>query len=68
MVRVADVRTNLPYAEATIFAGFDQKDVSEGNVRPACELHARWPANYGDVYFRLSDGGLYDSGGRCDGS
>ncbi|KAF2489094.1 hypothetical protein BU16DRAFT_567278 [Lophium mytilinum] len=57
---VAD--TNQPYANAAIYGNFDKTNSMAGNVQPGCKLQAQWPANYGDVYFDVSDGCLYDSG------
>ncbi|KAF2805435.1 uncharacterized protein BDZ99DRAFT_574380 [Mytilinidion resinicola] len=57
---VAD--NNQPYASAAIYGNFDKTNSMNGNVQPGCKLQAQWPANYGDVYFDVSDGCLYDSG------
>ncbi|KAI9853989.1 MAG: hypothetical protein M1813_001598 [Trichoglossum hirsutum] len=64
---------NQPYSQATIYANFNAGDTVADNVTPGCELSARWPSNYGDVYFG-EDNCLYDSGGNriydecCKGS
>jgi hypothetical protein len=52
---------NQPYSTATLYGGFDSAVTIAGNVQPGCELDARWPANYGDIYFHADDGCLYDS-------
>ncbi|KAF2494892.1 hypothetical protein BU16DRAFT_618860 [Lophium mytilinum] len=53
---------NQPYSTTPIYAGFDATDVFSENVTPGCLLSARWPANYGDVYFG-DDNCLHDSSG-----
>jgi hypothetical protein len=41
-------------------SGFPSNHTNTIQEKATCELQARWPANYGDVYFG-ADGCLYDS-------
>ncbi|KAH7145441.1 meiotically up-regulated gene family-domain-containing protein [Dactylonectria estremocensis] len=50
-----------PYSTALILSGFDSSNDNRLHASATCQLQARWPANYGDVYFG-QDGCLYDSG------
>ncbi|KAH7165227.1 meiotically up-regulated gene family-domain-containing protein [Dactylonectria macrodidyma] len=50
-----------PYSTALILSGFDSSSDNRLHATATCQLQARWPANYGDVYFG-QDGCLYDSG------
>ncbi|KAH0565466.1 hypothetical protein GP486_001147 [Trichoglossum hirsutum] len=64
---------NQQYSQATIYAKFDVNVTIAGDVTPGCELNARWPSNYGDIYFG-EDNCLYDGEGKriydecCNGS
>ncbi|KAN0070372.1 hypothetical protein V8E54_011241 [Elaphomyces granulatus] len=49
-----------PYSTTLILSGYDSSDPYSPQQSAKCELQARWPANYGDVYFG-ADGCLYDS-------
>ncbi|KAH7013886.1 hypothetical protein EDB80DRAFT_836102, partial [Ilyonectria destructans] len=49
-----------PYSTALILSGFDSSVDNHLHALATCQLQARWPANYGDVYFG-EDGCLYDS-------
>jgi hypothetical protein len=52
-----------PDSTVLILSGFDSSDPYSAQQAATCELNARWPSNYGDVYFG-ADGCLYDSGGN----
>ena len=52
-----------PYSTADILSGFNNTDQNSLKAMPTCQLNARWPANYGDVFFE-DDGCLYDSSGN----
>ncbi|KAI5460953.1 hypothetical protein BGZ63DRAFT_425415 [Mariannaea sp. PMI_226] len=52
--------TDDQYGTTLILSGFDSNDKLDPNVKATCQLQARWPSNYGDVYFG-ADGCLYDS-------
>jgi hypothetical protein len=60
---IIDVASNPsnPYSTALILSGYNSSDFWSSQQLGKCELQARWPANYGDVYFGV-DGCLYDSG------
>jgi hypothetical protein len=58
--RQLDVISDDPYSTALILSGYDSSDPYSPQQSAKCELQARWPANYGDVYFG-ADGCLYDS-------
>jgi Meiotically up-regulated gene family len=51
------------YGTALILSGFDATNNNSLKSTAAFQLNARWPANYGDVYFE-ADGCLYDSSGN----
>src|ERR1700722_3753888 len=51
-----------PYSTADILSGFNNTDQNSLKAMPTCQLNARWPADYGDIYFR--DGCLYASSGN----
>ncbi|ORY09390.1 peptidase S8/S53 domain-containing protein [Clohesyomyces aquaticus] len=58
-----NVRTqNAPWFTTTIYANFKPDDYTWGNVNPGCKIPARWPANFGDIYFKADDR-LYNSSG-----
>ncbi|KAL9563853.1 hypothetical protein ACKAV7_012025 [Fusarium commune] len=48
------------YNTVLILSGFDSSNDNHLHAKPTCQLQARWPANYGDIYFG-EDGCLYDS-------
>lgn len=52
---------NEPYGTALILSGFDSSNDNHLHVSATCQLQARWPADYGDIFFG-PDGCLYDSG------
>ncbi|KAH7237867.1 meiotically up-regulated gene family-domain-containing protein [Fusarium solani] len=52
---------NQPYSTALILSGFNSSDDNHLHAMATCKLQARWPANYGDIYYG-ADGCLYDSG------
>ncbi|KAN0073530.1 hypothetical protein V8E54_008750 [Elaphomyces granulatus] len=49
-----------PYCTANIISGFNNTSQNSLKATATCQLNARWPATYGDVYFG-ADGCLYDS-------
>ncbi|KAM5383716.1 hypothetical protein ACJZ2D_001705 [Fusarium nematophilum] len=49
-----------PYSTVLILSGFDSSLDNHMHSKATCQLQARWPANYGDIYFG-EDGCLYDS-------
>ncbi|KAF7547422.1 hypothetical protein G7Z17_g7743 [Cylindrodendrum hubeiense] len=51
---------NEPYSTILILSGFDASIDNQLHSKATCQLQARWPANYGDVYYG-EDGCLYDS-------
>ncbi|KAI9768497.1 MAG: hypothetical protein M1840_004907 [Geoglossum simile] len=53
---------NQPDSTVTIYANFDANDKFGTSATPGCELNARWPSNYGDIYFG-EDRCLYDGSG-----
>ncbi|KAJ2978787.1 hypothetical protein NQ176_g3624 [Zarea fungicola] len=54
------------YSTATILASFDTGEWYAPQLPPGCQLNARWPRNYGQVFFG-ADNCLYDaSGSRID--
>jgi hypothetical protein len=59
-----DIASNpsQPYSTADILSGFNNTDQNSLKATATCQLNARWPANYGDVYF--GNGCLYDSSGN----
>ncbi|KAF4467818.1 hypothetical protein FALBO_5308 [Fusarium albosuccineum] len=50
-----------PYSTILILSGFDSSLDNHMHAKATCQLQARWPADYGDIYFG-EDGCLYDSG------
>ncbi|PVH97993.1 hypothetical protein DM02DRAFT_730159 [Periconia macrospinosa] len=54
---------NEPWFTANIYGNFNPDDHTWGNVNPGCELQARWPGNFGDIYFK-ADNCLYDASGN----
>lgn len=55
------------YSTATILASFDESQWYAPMLPPGCQLNARWPRNYGQVFFG-ADNCLYDaSSNRIDG-
>ena len=59
-----DIESNPSKLNSTadILSGFNNTDQNSLKAMPTCQLNARWPADYGDIYFR--DGCLYDSSGN----
>ncbi|KAI5459515.1 hypothetical protein BGZ63DRAFT_455139 [Mariannaea sp. PMI_226] len=48
------------YGTVLILYGFDPSNKFDTNATATCQLQARWPSNYGDIYLK-ADGCLYDS-------
>jgi hypothetical protein len=61
---VYTIKSTDPYATTTIYSNFGDLDFRAGTVQAGCKLNARWPADYGDVVFRVTDGCIYDAGGN----
>ncbi|UKZ74675.1 hypothetical protein TrVFT333_002345 [Trichoderma virens FT-333] len=48
---------------ALILYGYDSSDPYSTQQKATCQMNARWPSNYGDVFLG-EDGYLYDAGGN----
>jgi hypothetical protein len=53
-----------PNGVITIYAKFDSDDLLNAKVKAGCKLEAKWPKDYGAIYFGENNC-LYDSRGNA---